>query len=91
MDSWVRNIHWRRDRLPTPILLGFPDGSSDKESACNAGDLGREDPLEKGRVTPLQYYDLENSMDCVVREVTKSQTRLSDFHFQFPIANVTSY
>ena len=22
--SWVRNIHWRRDRLPTPVLLGFP-------------------------------------------------------------------
>ena len=39
------------DRLPTPILLGFPDGSAGKESACNAGDLGREDPLEKGRVT----------------------------------------
>ena len=23
-DSWVRKIHWRRDRLPTPVLLGFP-------------------------------------------------------------------
>ena len=32
--------------------LGFPDGSVNKESACNAGDLvgflGQEDPLEKG-------------------------------------------
>ena len=80
MDSWVRNIHWRRDRLPTPILLGFPDGSSDKESACNAGDLGPEDPLEKGRVTPLQYYDLENSMDSIVHGGRKSRRRLSDFH-----------
>ena len=25
-DSWVGKIHWRRDRLPTPILLGFPCG-----------------------------------------------------------------
>ena len=23
-DSWVRKIHWRRDRLPTPVFLGFP-------------------------------------------------------------------
>ena len=26
-DSWVRNIPWRRDRLPTPTFLGFPGGS----------------------------------------------------------------
>ena len=38
-------------------LQGFSDGcgSSGKESACNAGDLGRslgwEDPLEKGKST----------------------------------------
>ena len=39
-SSWVRKIHWRRDRLPTPVFLGFPCGSDDKESACKAGDLG---------------------------------------------------
>ena len=33
-------IHWRRDRLPTPVFLGFPCGSVGKESACNVGDLG---------------------------------------------------
>ena len=27
--------------------LGFPGGSDSKESACNAGGLGQEDPLEK--------------------------------------------
>jgi len=31
---------WRRDRLPTPVFLGFPWGSTGKESNCNAGDLG---------------------------------------------------
>ena len=31
--------------------LGFPCGSAGKESACNAGDLGGEDPLEKGTAT----------------------------------------
>ena len=29
----------------------FPGGSDSKESSCNAGDLGREDPLEKGMTT----------------------------------------
>ena len=32
-------------------LWGFPGGSDSKESACNAGDLGLEDPLEKGMAT----------------------------------------
>ena len=36
----VRKIPWRRDRLPTPVFLGFLGGSAGKESACNAGDLG---------------------------------------------------
>ena len=74
-------IHWRRGRLPTPVFLGFPCGSAGKESTCNAGDLvrslGWEDPLEKGKATPLQYSGLENS----VHGVSKSQTQLSDFHF----------
>ena len=39
-DSWVGKICWRRDRLPTPVFLGFPCGSAGKESACNARDLG---------------------------------------------------
>ena len=30
---------------------GLPGGSDDKESACNAGDLGWEDPLEEGMAT----------------------------------------
>ena len=41
-----------RDRLPTPIFLGFPGGSAGKEGTCNAGDLslflGLEDLLVKG-------------------------------------------
>ena len=39
--------------------------------------LGWDDPLEKGSYS-LQYSGLENSMDCIVRGVTKSQTRLGD-------------
>jgi len=32
---------------------------------------------------PLQDSSLENAMDCVDHGVTKSQTRLSDFHLHF--------
>ena len=42
---------WRRDRLLTPVFMGFPGGSDGKESACNVGDLGLEDPKEKGTAT----------------------------------------
>ena len=30
---------------------------------------------------PLQYSGLENSMDCILQGVAKSQTQLSNFHF----------
>ena len=64
---------------------GFPGGSDGKESACNAGDLGLIPGLGKsprvGKVYPLQYPCLGNSMDCIDCGVAKSQTQLSDFHF----------
>jgi len=66
------------------FILGFPErGSSGKESACNAGDLG----LSPGSGKPpgerngnlLQYSCLENSMDrgawqATVHGVAKSWT-----------------
>jgi len=87
LDSWVRKIRWRRNRLPTPVFLGFPCGSAGKESSHNAGapssitGLGRS--AEEGKDYPLQYSGLENSMDCIVHGVRKSQTGLNDFHFHF--------
>ena len=51
-DSWVRKIPWRRDRLPTPVFLGFPGGSAGEESAFTVRDLGWEDPRQKGKATP---------------------------------------
>jgi len=58
--------------------LGFPGGSAGKESACNVGDLGLipelgRSPGERKGYT-LQYFGLENYMDCIVHTVTKSQT-----------------
>ena len=71
-------------------FLGFPGGSASKESACNAGDLGSIPGL--GRAAgeensyPLQYSGLENSKECIVHGVTKSQTRLSNFHYKAQLA-----
>ena len=64
---------------------GFLDGSAGKESAFNAGDLGLIPRLGRspgrGNGYPLQDAGLENSMECIVHGVAKSQTRLSDFPF----------
>ena len=63
--SWVRKICWRRDRLPTPVFLGFPCGSAGKESACNVGDVGLIPGLGRfpgeGKGYSLQYSGLKNS------------------------------
>ena len=57
-------IPWRRDRLPTSVLIGFPRGSDGKESAFNVGDLGSIPGLGRslggGHGNPLQYSGLEN-------------------------------
>ena len=69
-DSWVGKICWRRDRLPTPIFLGFPGGLAGKESVCNVGNLGLIPGLGRspgeGKCYPFQYSGLENSMDSIV-------------------------
>ena len=76
-----QEIPWRRDRLPTPVFLGFPGGSAGKESACNAGDLGSIPgwgrPPEEGNDYSLQYSGLEKSTDCIVHGVANSQTGMS--------------
>ena len=83
-DSRVRNIPWRRERLPIPVFLGFPGGSVGKEYACNVGDLGLIPGLGRspgeGKGYPLQYSGLENSVDCIVHGIANSRTRLNDFH-----------
>ena len=58
-------------------MLGFPAGSTGKESDCSAGDLGSipgsgRSPRE-GNGDPLQYSGLENS-----KRGYKELTRLSD-------------
>ena len=69
--------------------MGFPCGLAGKESACNARDLGSilglgRSPGERKGYS-LQYSGLENSMNCIVHGVTKSQRQLYDFHIMSDI------
>ena len=74
----------RKERKRFPNLQEhYPHSSVGKESACNAGDssliTGSGRSPGEGKGYPLQYSGLENSMDCIIHGVAKSQTRLSDF------------
>ena len=71
--------------VPLPSLIknlkkGFLCASAGKKSICNVGDLDSIPGLGRspgeGNSYPLQYPGLENSMDCIVHGVSKSQTRL---------------
>ena len=57
-------ISWRRDRLPTPVLMGSSGGSDSKEYTCNVGDLGSIPRLGRslggGHGNLLHYSCLEN-------------------------------
>ena len=72
--------------------MGFPGGSAGKESACSAGNLSLIPESGgfpgEGSGYPLQYSAQENSMDCIVHEVTKSWIQLSDLHFHSKAQNV---
>ena len=81
-DSWVGNIHWRRDMLPTPVFLGFPCSSAGKESSLQCGRPGFDPwvgkiPWRREKLpTPVFWPGEFQSMG-----VTKSWTWLSDLHF----------
>ena len=97
--QWRLKIFILKEKCRKSILfffkLGyscFPGGSDSKESACNAGDLDSIPGLGRspgeGNGYPLQYSYMDNPMDrgtwhAAVHGVTKSQTRLSDQHFDF--------
>ena len=94
-DSWVRKIHWRRDRLPTSVLLDFPVAQPVKNPPTVretwVWSLGWQDPLGEGKGNPLQYSGLKNSLDCIVHGVAKSQTWLSSLYFSFSISHSSEY
>ena len=91
-DESFREVFGGVIELDICLYMGFPCGSDGKEPACNAEDpgliLGSERYRREGHDYPLQYSCLENSMDrrvwrATIHGVAKSQTWLSDQHFQF--------
>ena len=67
-------------------LDSFPDSSVGKESSCNAGDLGLIPGLGRspgeGKATHSNILAWRIPW-TTIHGVTKSQTRLNDFHFHF--------
>ena len=68
---------------PNPHFVRASLNSSvGKESACNVVYLGSIPGLGRspgeGKGCPLQYSGLENSMDCVIHGVTKSQSDMTE-------------
>ena len=72
--------------------IGYPlqyawasPGWAGREFTCNVVDLGLIPGFGRstgeGKGYPLQYSGLENFMDCIVHEVTKRWTWLSNVHF----------
>ena len=84
LDSLVEKIHWKRDRLPTPVFLVFFCGSAGKEPPAMwetwVWSPGWEDTLEKGKTTHSSILAWRIPWNTV-HGVTRSQTQLSNFHF----------
>jgi len=85
-DSWVRKSPWTRDRLPTPVFLGFLVSQTVHNPPAMQENwvrsLGWEDPLEEGIATHSSVLARRIPMDrgawlAKVHGVTKGQTRLS--------------
>ena len=69
----VTKIPWRRDRLPTPVFLGFPGGLDSKELPAMretwVWSLGWEDPLGEGMAIhsvflPGESHGQRSLIDC---------------------------
>ena len=76
--------------LFSAVGLGFPGGSDGKESACDAGDPGSipgfgRSPGDRNGLPTLVFLPGESHEQrslTTVHGVTKSRTRLGDFHLQ---------
>ena len=72
--SIVALFQYQGTSLVAQLVKNPPAGDMDSIPG-----LGRSPGEGKGY--PLHYSGLENSMDCIVHGVAKTQTQLSDFHF----------
>ena len=77
LNIYINFIHYRASLVVQLV----------KNPPVNAGDLDSTPGLERSpgerKGYPLQSSGLQNSMDCTVHGVTKSQTQLTGFRFTF--------
>ena len=75
------------DRLSTPVFLDFPGGSDNKESTCNARNLGSMSGLGKSLEEDMETHSSilawripvdTGTWPATVRVVTKRETGLND-------------
>ena len=88
MSKWHLDDHAALFKLFVRLPPPSPHGLSWLRICLQYGRAGfdpwvRKTPRE-GKGYPLQYSVLENSMDCIVHRVAKSQIQLRDFHFPLP-------
>ena len=76
LSGHAANVSQTRASLVAQLVKNLP---AMRETPGSISGLGRS-PGE-GDGYPLQYSCLENSMDCIIHGVAKSQTRLGAFHF----------
>ena len=85
--SWSVPVKWKQTSFESlSSSSSFLGSSVGKESACNARDPGLIPGSGRStgeRIGYSLHSGLENSIDCIVHGVAKSQTRLSDLHFHF--------
>ena len=86
-ETLVRFLGWEdpleKSRLSTPVFLGFPCGSADKESACNVGDLGSIPGL--GRSTGEGIgYSVQYSWSFLVAQLVKNPPEMREIWVQSP-------
>ena len=84
MARWItKHLKYKLKRMLLPQASKNKNRNGDLTNLGLIPGLGRSPGEGKGY--PLQYSGLENSMDCIGHGVAKSQTRLSDFHYHFPL------
>ena len=79
--TWLS--HWTELNWTTPVLLGFPYGSVDKECACNVGDQGSIPGLWRSPGEGKGYHSstLDQRIPWNCPWGHKEWTWLGDFHF----------
>ena len=89
--SWVGKIAWRRDRLPTPVLLGFLICVQCRRPVFSPW-VGKIPWRRAWQPTPvfLPGEFQRGSWKAAVHRLAKSQIGLSDFHLLYSQESLSS-